>query len=87
MSQKIKNPTNCEMRSVIRFLNAQNVGTIEIHRQITAMYGEGVEYLMRGEKMFTMKSGGGCLLDTEELKEQIMNVIGETVVPSLHHQF
>ena len=31
------------MRSVIQFLNAQNVWAIEIHRQITAVYGEGVE--------------------------------------------
>ena len=46
MSQKIENPANCEVRSVIRFLNAQKVRAIEIHRQITAVYGEGVECSM-----------------------------------------
>jgi hypothetical protein len=32
------NPADCEVRSVIRFLNAQNVRAIDIHRQLTAMY-------------------------------------------------
>ena len=75
MRQKIKNPTNCEVRSFIRFLNAQNVRAIEILRQITAVYGEGVECSMRGEKMFTLKA---ARVATEELKEQITNVMGET---------
>jgi hypothetical protein len=40
MNKKIDNPANCEVRSVIRFLNAQNVRAIDIHRQLTAVYGE-----------------------------------------------
>jgi hypothetical protein len=42
MSKKIENPVECEVRAVIRFLNAQNVRPIEIYRQLIAMYGEGV---------------------------------------------
>jgi hypothetical protein len=42
MSKKIENPAECEVRAVIRFLNAQNVRRIEIYRQLTAVYGEGV---------------------------------------------
>jgi hypothetical protein len=30
MSKKIENPAECEVRAVIRFLNAQNVRPIEI---------------------------------------------------------
>jgi hypothetical protein len=42
MNKKIDNPADCEVRSVIRFLNAQNVLPIDIHRQLTAVYVEGV---------------------------------------------
>jgi hypothetical protein len=42
MNKKIDNPADCEVRSVIRFLNAQNVHAIDIHRQLMAVYGEGV---------------------------------------------
>ena len=36
----VKRPANCEIRSVIRFLNARNVKPAEIHRQICEVYGE-----------------------------------------------
>jgi hypothetical protein len=42
MNKKIYNPADCEVRSVICFLNAQNVRAIDIHRQLTAVYSEGV---------------------------------------------
>lgn len=41
----INNPTDCEVRSVFRFLNAQRVPHAEIHRQLQGsgeVYGEGV---------------------------------------------
>lgn len=40
MAALIENPAKCEIRSVIRFLNAQQVKPIEIYRQIKAVYGE-----------------------------------------------
>jgi len=33
-------PTRCEVRAVIRFLNAKGVKPIEIHHQLTEVYGE-----------------------------------------------
>ena len=38
--KKIETPAACEMRSVIRFLNAKNMKPAEIHRQLCDMYGE-----------------------------------------------
>ncbi|GBN47585.1 hypothetical protein AVEN_216232-1 [Araneus ventricosus] len=42
MPQPIKNPTDCEIRSVIRFLNAKDVKAAEIRRQISEVYGENI---------------------------------------------
>ena len=36
----IERPADCEMQSVIRFLNARNVKPADIHRQICEVYGE-----------------------------------------------
>ena len=40
MAAPIPNPVKCEVRSIIRFLNAQNVRPIEIYRQIKQVYGD-----------------------------------------------
>ena len=40
MFKKIENPAACEMRPVIRFLNAKNMTPAEIHRQLCDEYGE-----------------------------------------------
>ena len=40
MFKKIENPTACEMRSVIWFLNAKNMKPAEIHRKLCDMYEE-----------------------------------------------
>ena len=40
MFKKIENPTTCEMRSEIRFLNAKNMKLGEIRRQLCDVYGE-----------------------------------------------
>ncbi|GBN92910.1 hypothetical protein AVEN_13749-1 [Araneus ventricosus] len=42
MFKTIADPDNCEVRSVIRFLNAKNVKPAEIHRQLVQIYGENV---------------------------------------------
>jgi len=39
MFKKIENPAACEMRSVVRFLNAKNMTLAEIH-QLCDVYGE-----------------------------------------------
>ena len=40
MFKTIEGAANCEIRSVIRFLNARNVLPSEIHHQICQVYGE-----------------------------------------------
>ncbi|GBL90488.1 hypothetical protein AVEN_210988-1 [Araneus ventricosus] len=42
MFKAIADPADCEVRSVIRFLNAKNVKPPEIHRQLVEIYGENV---------------------------------------------
>ncbi|GFU47540.1 histone-lysine N-methyltransferase SETMAR [Trichonephila clavipes] len=40
MSVLIENPAACEIRCVIRFLNAKKVNPIEIYRQICEVFGQ-----------------------------------------------
>jgi len=40
MFKKLESPAACQMRSVIRFLNAKNVTLAEIQRQLCDVYGE-----------------------------------------------
>ena len=39
MAAPIQSPAKCEVRSVIRFLNAKCERSAEIHKQIVAVYG------------------------------------------------
>jgi hypothetical protein len=40
MAAPIQNPAKCEVRSVIRFFNAEGKRPAEIHKQIVAVYGK-----------------------------------------------
>jgi hypothetical protein len=40
----MENPAACEVRSVIRFLNAKNMKPTEIHRQLCDVYGEHASF-------------------------------------------
>jgi hypothetical protein len=40
MFKNIEKPVACEIRSVIRFLNARNMKPADIHRQLCEVYGE-----------------------------------------------
>jgi len=42
MFKTIEGAANCEIRSVIRFLNARNVLPCEVHHQICQVYGDNV---------------------------------------------
>ncbi|KAJ4436350.1 hypothetical protein ANN_18981 [Periplaneta americana] len=42
MNDVINNPTDCEVRSVIRFLNARHLKPAEIYRQLKEVYGDTV---------------------------------------------
>ena len=39
MEVLILSPANCEVQSMIKFLNAQSIAPIEIHRQLCQVYG------------------------------------------------
>ena len=40
MNALISTPADCEVRGVIRFLQAENVRPCEIHQRLVAVYGE-----------------------------------------------
>ncbi|KFM76387.1 hypothetical protein X975_20813, partial [Stegodyphus mimosarum] len=40
MFKTISSPADCEIRAVIKFLNARNVKQAEIYHQVTEVYGE-----------------------------------------------
>jgi len=39
MAAPIQSPAKCELRSVVRFLNAKGERSMEIQKQIVAVYG------------------------------------------------
>ena len=41
MAKPIDNPADCEIRAVIRFLQAKNIQPADIYRQVCEVYGEG----------------------------------------------
>jgi transposase len=99
--KKFDNPADSEVRSVIRFLNAPNVRTIDIHRQLTAMYGEGVmndSSVRKWCRMFNAgrtnvydeeRSGHPSVI-TEDLEKQVDKHIREDrclTLDQLHEQF
>ncbi|GFU93309.1 uncharacterized protein TNCV_1860401 [Trichonephila clavipes] len=42
MHPPIENPVDCEVRAVIRFLCAQGFKSVDIHHQISEVYGENI---------------------------------------------
>uniref|UniRef100_A0A1B6IVE1 Mos1 transposase HTH domain-containing protein n=1 Tax=Homalodisca liturata TaxID=320908 RepID=A0A1B6IVE1_9HEMI len=56
MAALIENPAKCELRSVIRFLNAQNVRPIEIYRQIKAVYGDNAMSAIQNKRRGMLSS-------------------------------
>jgi hypothetical protein len=42
MCPAIDYPATCEIRSVIQFLNAKNMSSAEIHRELCAVYDQNV---------------------------------------------
>jgi len=44
MAAPIQSPAKCEVRSVLRFLNAKGERPAEIHKQIVAVYGNVMNF-------------------------------------------
>jgi histone-lysine N-methyltransferase SETMAR len=55
---KIENLASCEIRSVIKFLNAKNVCPTEIYRQVCEVYGENAMTDGMGRRWYRMFSEG-----------------------------
>ena len=55
----ISAPADCEVRSVIKFLNAQSLAPIEIHRQLCQVYGHT---RFDGQHISCSSSSGMCLI-------------------------
>ena len=85
MNALISNPAECEVRGVIRFLQAENVRPCEIHQRLVAVYGGHVTNAASVLKwciMFTNertdvhdaeKSGRPSVI-TEALKEKVNRI-------------
>ena len=50
MAVPIQSPAKCEVRSVIRFLNTKGERPVEIHKQIGAVYGNVMNFLVSSPK-------------------------------------
>ena len=88
MDAQISNPADCEVRGVIRFLQAENVRPIEIHRRLVAVYGEQVMNAANVRKwciMFTngrtdvhdAERSGRPSVITDALKKKVNRIIRE----------
>jgi len=58
MNAPISNPADCEVRGVIRFLQAENVRTSKIHRRFVVVYGKHVMNAASVRKWCTMFRNG-----------------------------
>jgi transposase len=101
MNANIENPATCEVRSVIRFLNAKNVRPAEIHRQIVEVYGEGVMnegnvrkwcrlFIEGRTNVHDEERSGRPSLVTDDLRKDVNATIEEHrrfTISELHEQF
>jgi hypothetical protein len=70
MAALIQSPAKCEVRSVIRFLNAKGERPEEIHKQIVAVYGNVMNFHMF---LHLKKHLAGKKFDDDaEVQEEIM---------------
>ena len=88
MNAPISNPSDCEVRGVIRFLQAENVRPSEIHRRLVAVYDEDVMNAasvrkwctvfrnMRTDVHDTERSGRPSVI-TDALKQKVKRIIRE----------
>ena len=88
MNAPISNPADCEVRGVIRFLQAENFRPSEIHRRLVAVYGEHVMNGASVRKRCPMfrngrtdihdaeKSGQPTVI-TDSLKQKVNGIIRE----------
>ena len=69
MAAPIHSPAKCEVRSVIRFLNAKGERPAEIHKQIVAVYGN---VMNRQNLSLKYHLAGKKFDDDDEVQEKVM---------------
>jgi transposase len=85
MSMKIENPASCEIRSVIKFLNAKNIRPAEIYQQVCGENTISDGMVRRWCRMFSEEGTNvhdddrsGCpFLVTADLLDQVNEKIRE----------
>ena len=88
MKTPISNPADCEVRGMIRFLQAENIRPSEIHQRLVAVYGKHVMNAASVQKWCKMfrngrtdvrdaeRSGRSSVI-TDALKQKVNRIIRE----------
>ncbi|GBN64247.1 hypothetical protein AVEN_28228-1 [Araneus ventricosus] len=85
MFKTIADPVDCELRSVIRFLNAKTVKPAEIHRQRVGIYGENVmtDGMVRS---WVRQFNDGCTNDHDEARSGRPSVVNGGLVAKVNEK-
>jgi len=75
MAPPIQSPATCEVRSVIRFLNAKGERPAEIHKQIVAVYGNVMN--RQNVTRWCREFSKGRTDDNDEVQEEVMTLFKE----------
>ncbi|GBO29215.1 hypothetical protein AVEN_267996-1 [Araneus ventricosus] len=83
MFKTIADPADCEVRSVIRFLKANNVKPAEIHCQLVEIYGENVitDGMVR---KWVRQFNDGSTNDHDEARRGRPSVVNDGLVAKLN---
>ncbi|GBL84139.1 hypothetical protein AVEN_118554-1 [Araneus ventricosus] len=73
MFKTISDPADCEVHSVIRFLNAKKVKPAEIHRQLVEIYGENVMTDGMVRKWVRQFNGGHTIDEARSGRPSVVN--------------
>jgi len=69
LAAPIQSPTKCEVRSVMRFLNAKGERPAEIHKHIFAVYGNVMNFHLF---LHLKKHLGGKKFDDDDEVQEVM---------------
>ncbi|XP_023213404.1 putative uncharacterized protein FLJ37770 [Centruroides sculpturatus] len=85
MFKTIADPTDCEVHSVIQFLNAKNVKPVEIHRQLVESYGENVmsDGMVR---KWVRQFNAGCTDVHDEARSGQPSVVNDSLVAKVNEK-
>ncbi|GBN47492.1 hypothetical protein AVEN_8379-1 [Araneus ventricosus] len=82
MFKTISDPADCEVRSVIRFLNAKKIKPAEIHRQFVEIYGENDGMVRKWVRQFN----DGRTNDHDEARSGRASVVNDGLVAKVNEK-